>query len=420
MGEPSMRAVAAAITACAILAGCGKSLPLAAVEPGAGPAGAPGVRGAVGVSTANTTRLGGASPTIDAAAVAVAVYPGLTAATRPAAVVLVSGGDWPAALAASVLAAAPLHAPLLYSEGTTLPEVSGWALGMMEPTGAAALSPAQAGARSRPQVIRIGDTATPPGYLTRSVAGGSPAALAVAIERLSSVLSGHAPRSVIVTAAEGPPAMTMPAASLSAQTGAPILYVGRSSIPRATRAALGRLGRHISIYVVGPISVVGEGVRRKLERFGAVSRIAAPAPATNAIAVARFADGSFGWGVLEPGHGLVFANAARPLDGPAAAPLSATGDYGPLLLVESAGRLPRALSEYLSDLQPGAPPSGPVHGVYNHGWLIGDESAISAVTQARLNTVLGISSRPAVEPAPASSTTASTTSATGEPPPTEP
>lgn len=65
----------------------------------------------------------------------------------------------------------------------------------------------------------------------------------------------------------------------------------------------------------------------------------------------------------------------------------------------------------------GAPPSGPVHGVYDLGWLIGDESAISAVTQARLDTLLGIiSSRPSVEPEVALPTTTSS-----EPtPPTEP
>ena len=53
------------------------------------------------------------------------------------------------------------------------------------------------------------------------------------------------------------------------------------------------------------------------------------------IAVARYTDGEFGWGVKEPGHGLVFANSGRPLDAPAAALLSATGNYGPLLLLES-------------------------------------------------------------------------------------
>jgi hypothetical protein len=402
MHVPSLRAAAVALALCAALGGCGKALSPHAVEHGSGPVAAVGVHGAGGLSTKNTTRLGGSGSAIDAAAVAVTVYPGLTAATRPQAVVLVDSGDWPAALAASVLAGAPLHAPLLYSGGATLPEVSSQALRAMGPTGVRAAGPAPTGA----QVIQIGATATPSGYATRSVAGKGAAGLAVEVERLGSVLRHHPPRKLIVTAAEAPPAMTMPAAGLSAQTGAPILFVERLGIPPATAAELGRLGR-TSIYLVGPSTVVSESVARELGRYGSVTRIAGSTPASNAIAVARFTDGTFGWGVVEPGHGLVFANASRPLDGPAAAPLSATGDYGPLLLLESPDELPVALSGYLSDLQPGSPPSGPVHGVYNHGWVIGDESAISAATQATLDSILQITSRPSTEPAVASPTTPS-------------
>jgi hypothetical protein len=113
----------------------------------------------------------------------------------------------------------------------------------------------------------------------------------------------------------------------------------------------------------------------------------------NAIAVARFTDGVFGWGVKEPGHGLVFANTTRPLDAPAAAPLSATGQYGPLLLLDSANAVPAPLASYLSNIQPAygrAPQYQPVHGAYNHGWLIGGAGAISPATQAELDARLEI------------------------------
>ena len=116
-------------------------------------------------------------------------------------------------------------------------------------------------------------------------------------------------------------------------------------------------------------------------------------PSENAIAIARFTDGQFGWGIKEPDHGLVFANAARPLDAPAAAPLSATGDYGPLLLLESAGQIPDGLAKYLGDIEPAYAgshvPAG--RGSYNHGWLIGDQQAISAIVQAEIDSVLEIS-----------------------------
>jgi hypothetical protein len=60
------------------------------------------------------------------------------------------------------------------------------------------------------------------------------------------------------------------------------------------------------------------------------------------------------------------------------------------------------LGSYLTDLQPGTPPAGPVHGVYNHGWVMGDERAITATTQARIDATLQISPKEASEPTPAS------------------
>jgi hypothetical protein len=386
--------VAAAIAiACTAMYGCGKDLHAHSPESGKGPIAAVGEQEVGGLSTKNTTRLGGASSVVDSAAVALAVYPGLTRATRPQAVVLVDAGDWPAALAASTLAGRPLHAPLLFSQGGALPAASAKVLGAMRPTGASALEGAQ--------VVAVGQTTAPGGYVARSVTGGDSAALAVAVEQLASGLRKRTPREVIVTASDGPPAMTTPAAGLAAQTGAPILFVRRSRLPRATANELERLGRP-SMYVVGPSSVVSEPAMRELEDLGKVTRIEGSDPSSNAIAVARFSDGVFGWGIVEPGHGLVFANASRPLDGPAAAPLAATGDYAPLLLLEGPARLGSALGSYLMDLQPGTPPSGAVHGVYNHGWVMGDEQAITATTQARIDAMLEISPMQASEPTPAS------------------
>jgi hypothetical protein len=395
------------------LAGCGKALSPQAGGHATAAVPALSEHAAIGVSTTNTTRLGGSTPVVDAAAVALAAYPGLTPATRPPLVVMVDDNDWPAALASSVLAGTPLRAPLLYSEGNTLPAPTSIALLAMRPTGTDALGPSPSGPAGRAQVLDVGNALAPTGYVTRSIATAEPAVMAVAIEQLSSLLDGHSPHDLIVTAANGPPAMTMPAAGLSAQTGAPILFVQRSRIPRATAAELARLAR-ASIYVVGPRAVVSERVVRELRHFGPVTRIDGSTPAANAIAVARFSDGSFGWGVLEPGHGLVFANSSRPLDAPAAAPLSARGDYGPLLLLEGPEALSTQLSGYLSDLQPGTPTSGAVHGVYNRGWLIGGEAAISATTQARLDTLLEISSRTAPEASFSSPTTPSNESTPSE------
>jgi hypothetical protein len=389
-----------------LLAGCGKG----ASEPS--PSGsirtlAPvAQQGAVSLSTRNTTRLGGTDVAADAAAVARAVYPGLTPQTRPATVVLADESQWEAALAASSLASAPTNAPLLYSQGGTLPDVSASTLSAMAPTGLAALGGAQ--------VIRIGSAPAPAGLVPRSVAAGEPADTAVAIERvLESASGGSRPRQVIVVPVGAPRAMQMPAAGLAAESGAPILFATATSVPHATVDLLRRLA-HPGIYVIDSGELSARTLR-ELANFGAVTKIeptpatptagtppAAPGAATanaaaaNAIAVARFTDGTFGWGVKEPGHGLVFANSGRPLDAPAAALLSATGDYGPLLLLERATEIPPELAAYLSDIQPAytsAPQFQPVRGVYNHGWLMGDEGAISATTQAEIDSLLEISPR---------------------------
>src|SRR5580658_1824983 len=195
------------------LAGCGKAGSLSTGA--AGPARklvAVAPTGAVSLATRNTTRLGGADVASDAAAVARAVYPGLTATSRPAAVVLVSTHDWPAALAASVLTAAPTNTPILYSEGEALPAISRQTLEAMHPLGAAALGGAQ--------VIRIGTNASlPGGYPAHTLPAAAAAAIAAQVAQLASTLEGsHAPHAAIVIGEGVGRKLAMPAAGLSAES----------------------------------------------------------------------------------------------------------------------------------------------------------------------------------------------------------
>jgi hypothetical protein len=403
MRVPSLRLLAAlAVTgalAAGTLAGCGKGSGSSQSRGSGGAGTAASAQGVVGVSTKNTTRLGGAEPAEDAAAVARAVFPGFTPATRPQAVVLVNQRDWPAALAASSLAAAPLGAPLLFADGDSLPEASAQALHAMRPIGAGTLAGAQ--------VIRIGTRAAlPDGLRARSpAAGAQPAAAAVAVQQLGDAVRGAKANQVLVVASDAPRALQMPAAALSAESGAPILFVEHARVPAATIAALRAL-RRPTIYVVAP-TTLSRRTYAELAPLGAVVHVTGIAGAgettstkessdavENAISVSRFAHGSFGWGIHEAGHGLVFANVTRPLDAPAAAPLAAHGDYGPLLLLDDSASVPAALTQYLSDIEPGYTAAAPpVREVYNHGWLIGDEQAISALAQAELDTVLEIAPR---------------------------
>jgi hypothetical protein len=333
-------------------------------------------------ATKNTTRVAGGDPVADAAGVALAVYPSRSEDTRPRAVVLVDQDDWRAGIAASQLMGRPLRAPILLTEGEELPEATADALDKLAPSGAQELGGAQ--------VIRVGDVAKPEGFKTTDVTGSDPAALAGAVDRLMRRAAGD-PSPAVLVASSDRPDFAMPAAGWAARSGHPVLWAGADALPAATRIAIGQHKRP-RIYVLGPEAVISERVEKELRKLGPVKRIGGEAgsdPVVSAIAFARFTDGRFGWGVADPGHGLVFGSTRRTLDAAAGAALSGSGTYGPLLLVADAAELPAALQDYLLDIQPGFE-DDPVRGVYNHGWLLGDETAISADVQARIDTLLEI------------------------------
>src|SRR4051794_12912094 len=369
--------------AAALLGGCGKDDNSHSGQPLVGLGGnekqaAQGL-GFPSFATKNTTRIGGGAAIADAAAVARAVYPAATRETRPDAVTLVDDRDWRSAVAASVLMSRPVRAPVLFAHGASLPAATDAALQALGPRGSRALEGAQ--------VVRIGDVAKPAGLKSRNLAGGDPFTVANELDRVVAATRGAPSDDVLIASADAP-AFTMPAAGWAAKSGDPVLFVKRDVVPPATRAAL-RRHEQPKIYVLGPAKAVGPKVMRALRKLGTVKRIEGEDPVRSAVAFARYVDGSFGWGVVDPGHGLVFASPKDPLVAAAAAPLSASGTYGPLLLMEDSGALPHPLAGYLLDIQPGYR-RDPVRGVYNHGWIVGDDRAISTAVQARIDSLLEI------------------------------
>lgn len=334
-----------------------------------------------GFATKNTTRVGGADPVADAAAVALAVFPPGEDAPRPAAVALADARDWRPATAAAALMAPPVRAPLLLSTGTDMPQASQEALERLKPTGS---EPAGGG-----EVVAVGRTPKLGGRKVTRIEPkkSGPYELAAAVDRFLTAAKGKPSDSVIVVSGEEA-AFGVPAAAYAAKTGVPVLFVKKDEVPEATRAALLTHARP-KIYLLGPSSVVTGKTADELRKTGTVVRIGDPDPVKNAIAFARYTDGTFGWGLVDPGHGLVFANARRPLDGPASAALGATGTYGPLLLLEKAKTLPRPVREFLLDIRPGYR-KDPVRGFYNRGWIIGDKRAVSLGVQAAIDELLEI------------------------------
>ena len=245
----------------------------------------------------------------------------------PDAVALADEGDWRAALAGAVLMAPPLRAPLLYTANGEIPSATGDALKALRPGGSTRANGAQA--------IRLATAAGPEGLRVTSLPGADPYTLARNIDDYRSRVAGRPSAAVVVVPADAPQ-FAMPAAAWAAKSGDPVLFTARDRLPAPTAAAIRAHGRP-RIYLLGPPSVVSAGVEGELSRLGTVTRIAeADAPRT-AVAFARFQDGAFGWGIVDPGHGFVFANPGRPGDAGAAAPLSASGMYGPLLITAPGG-----------------------------------------------------------------------------------
>ncbi len=328
-------------------------------------------------ATKNTTRVGGADPIANAAAVARASFPGDQ--QRPAAVALVDVNDWRASVAASALMGTDLRAPVLFTDDDDIPAATQRALEELEPSGAQEAGGAQ--------VILIGDVPTPSGYETTEVRGSNPAALARAIDALAIAAAGSPSDTVIIATAEQAP-FAMPAAGWAAKSGDPVLYVNDEGVPRETREAL-RSHQQPRIYVLGPSRLISPDVTKALRELGSVTRVGGQDPISNAVEFARFNDGRFGWGIVDPGHGVVLLNGSNPADAAAAAPLSTSGKYGPLLLVDDAEELPGPVREFLLDIQPGFD-EDPVRGVYNHAWIIGDEEALTATVQAQVDALLEI------------------------------
>lgn len=340
-------------------------------------------------ATANTVRVAGRNAMEDAAGVASAVFPATDGSTRPEAVTLVDADDWRGGVAAAVLAGGVVGAPILLTDGDSIPAVTEGTLERLDPGGADLVDDAQ--------VIAIGaDVPRPDERRTEVVEGADPFELAAEIDRLSAAAEGEPSGNVIVASADDP-AFAMPAAAWAARSQDPVLFTAPDSLPEATREAIEEHDRP-SIFVLGPESVVSQQVEDELDELGRVRRIEGETPVENAIEFARYQTGDFGWGLVTPGHNFTLASTRRELDAAAAAPLATNGTFAPLLVTDTGGELPDALRGYFLDIQPGFE-ENPNRGVFNRVWILGDQDAISLAFQARLDELLELIPVD-VEPAP--------------------
>ncbi len=389
--RPRRAATALLVTAaaCAALVGCGggddQGSPFQAPK---GESKAAASLGIPVVATRNTTRTATDDPVAAAAAVARAAFPGGSDASRAGAVAIVDRNDWRAALAATALLAPPVNAPLLFSDGTTLPDATTEAITALGPTGGTG-----AAAGTGVQAFRIGNVGRPSGVRTESLEGRTPYEIARAVDRYTTqARSTKADRVLVVSADQ--PEFAVPAAAWLAKTGDPVAFVTKDGVPAATARQL-RDHPRATLYVLGPSKVVRPAVTRQLRRYGTVKRVGGVTPVDNAIGFARYKDGAFGWNVNRPGHGFTLARTTDTLGAITLAPLAASGLHGPLLLTDSATTLPAAVRSYLLDVKPGFYPDDPAldatqAGGYNRAWIQGGIDQVDEKQQAQLDALLEI------------------------------
>lgn len=346
-------------------------------------------KSAENASGRDTARISGPDPATLAVNVAYAVYPVETLAQRPKTVTLVAEDNWQNAVAAAVFMARPVGSPLLISSAGGTPEPTTAAINVFQPHGKL-LKPSGNASREGPAFLVTGSVATPTGGRTAATGDTSGARQAASVEAFRKTLARAVPKRVVLVP-ENDPAFALPAAAWAAHSGDPILFTRKDELPRATVGALRRFPAFV--YVLGPPSVISPAVVAELGKLATgVKRISGETPAENAVAFARYADGDFGWNVDGPGHGFVIARSDEPFEAALSSPLSTAGPPGPLLLTESAERLPEAVRKYL--LEVGSARSANSTGApRSHVWIVGDEESISADQQAEIEELTAADGR---------------------------
>ena len=265
--------------------------------------------------------------------------------------------------------------PVLVSQHGAVPDATTQALAQLNPQGG--------GPSGGVQAYSAGGASVPSGLKSQDVPGDSPAEIANSIDQLRQRLTKQEPQHILLVSSDQA-GYAMPAAAWAARSGDPVLFTGRNQVPAATLAAL---RRHVAatVYVIGPESVISKDVVQQVGRVSAtVQRVGATGAVQNALLFARYSDGTFGWNINDPGHGMELANADRPLDAAAAASLASSGKWGPLLITDTADALPPELRSFLLDIKPGYE-TDPTRAVYNHIWLMGDATAIGGQVQAEID-----------------------------------
>ena len=142
------------------------------------------------------------------------------------------------------------------------------------------------------------------------------------------------------------------------------------------------------VYALGPSSAISGKVLKEVEELGTkVTRISGSNPVAVGDLLRPLSKAASSAGTSPtPATASSSVRSDAPLEAAAAAPLSASGTWGPLLVTDSADTLPSELRGYFLDVKPGYT-TDPTRAFYNHVWIVGDTGQISVEQQAEVNEI---------------------------------
>lgn len=338
------------------------------------------------LNTKNITRLNSDDPVVVSVLTSQTIWPATHEGNKPGTIMLAPLEQWQIALSSLNLVHHPNDGPLLYTTDGFIPDIVMNEINRLKPKGN--IDDIQIMVLGE---LNEGETDKLEGYQTTHLNEVDPAAFAYAIDEAYAQLINHVPNSVIIGSYEDEAKLyTIPAGSWITHMDESLLYVSKNDIPEPTINALQKREGKAHIYLIGPEHIISNDVKNELQQYGKVVRISGETPEQVAIEFAKYKNENtgFGWGVAQPGHGLVFISTHSPHLAITAAPFAHLGKHAPMLWLPN-GELNEQLKDYLAVLKPKFK-KDPTEGPYNHGYLIGSENLVSFYQQGRIDDLLEI------------------------------
>jgi hypothetical protein len=369
------------------------------------------------ISTKSTQRLYGADPFQEAVSVTQHVWNAAlpenapnennNVPDRPWGVTLVTPDDPLTAITAVPLLHFPDDAPILYVTRTGIPTITANEIKRLGDTGMSRFHNVDAflvGAAANPGVER---QLKAMGLRYATVTAPNVPALANTVDQLYGSIENpdtgvpnmdNGAENVMVGSMQDYQYL-LPATHWVAHMASGLLWVNATSVPQPTIDALKRRNGQARIYLFGGPQQISAAVAKQLGRYGTVMRITNDdivdfnAPPTNtpvdtAIAFAKMWDtaGEVGWNITGPGHGFTIVNITDWQGAVASSPLSHLGFHSPLLLTDSADKLPPQLDAYYTSVAPTYFTS-PDEGPYNMHYVMGSWQQVTWPLQGHIDYI---------------------------------